>query len=175
MSEISKNGYADKFEAYSKACASLDILESNLPLDLFDDFKDQYGVKAVAFDGAIEVVKELSNSFKLGIVSNGRTRGQIAKLKSTGLAPFFSAVVISEDHGVKKPHHSIFNACLEKLGVTAQESVFIGDNPDADILPAQQLGMSTVWMRNDYFNLPESCDQIADSIFDIPRVLLKLF
>ena len=168
------NGYADKFEAYTKACASLGILESNLPLALFDDFKDQYGVTAVAFDGALEVVKELSNSFKLGIVSNGRKRGQIAKLESTGLAPFFSAVVVSEAHGVKKPHHSIFNACLEKLGVTAQESVFIGDNPDADILPAHQLGMYTVWMRNDHFGRPEKCDYIADRVCDVSRFLLQL-
>jgi len=168
------NGYADKFEAYSKACASVGIREANLPEVLFNDFKDQYGVTAVAFDDALEVVKELSNSFKLGIVSNGRTRGQIAKLKSTELAPFFSAVVVSEAHGVKKPHHSIFNACLEKLGVTAQESVFIGDNPDADILPAHQLGMYTVWMCNDHFSSPESCDQIANSILDIPRIISLL-
>ena len=168
------NGYADKFEAYTKACASLGILDSNLPLALFDDFKDQYGVTAVTFDGAPEVVKELSNSFKLGIVSNGRTRGQIAKLESIALAPFFSAVVVSEAHGVKKPHHSIFNACLEKLGVTAQESVFVGDNPDADILPAHQLGMYTVWMCNDHFSSPESCDQIANSILDIPRIISLL-
>jgi len=40
------NGYADKFEAYSKACASVGIREANLPEVLFNDFKDQYGVTA---------------------------------------------------------------------------------------------------------------------------------
>jgi putative hydrolase of the HAD superfamily len=49
------------------------------------------------------------------------------------------------DAGVLKPHPGIFQLALERLGVTPEEAVFVGDNPIADIAGAQSVGMQAVF------------------------------
>ena len=172
--KFQENGYVDKLEAFTKACKFLEILDTQLPDALFSDLKAHYGTKAITFDGAEELIRALQQDFTLGLVTNGRTVGQTAKLESVGLTSFFSAVLISESFGVKKPDHSIFTACLEALGVSAQEAIFIGDNPHADITPAKALGMSTIWMRNENYEEPENSDAVANNVKDLPEVIFKI-
>jgi putative hydrolase of the HAD superfamily len=172
--KFQENGYANKLDAFTKACIFLEIPDAKLPKALFADFKTHYGKKVAAFDGAEDLIRALQQDFTLGLVTNGRTVGQMAKLESVGLTSFFSAILISESHGTKKPDHSIFIACLEALGVTAQEAIFIGDNPSADIKPAEELGMFTVWMRNDNFEEPSNCDAVADDVKDLPEIIVRI-
>jgi putative hydrolase of the HAD superfamily len=54
-------------------------------------------------------------------------------------------VLISEQEQVRKPDPRIFARAAERLGVRTQECVFVGDNPQADICGAHQVGMKTVW------------------------------
>jgi FMN phosphatase YigB (HAD superfamily) len=49
------------------------------------------------------------------------------------------------DAGVLKPHPGIFQLALDRLGVAANEAVFVGDNPIADIAGAQSVGMHAVF------------------------------
>ena len=49
------------------------------------------------------------------------------------------------DAGVLKPHPGIFQMALDRLGVTPDEAVFVGDNPIADIAGAQAIGMQAVF------------------------------
>lgn len=49
------------------------------------------------------------------------------------------------DAGVLKPHPGIFQMALDRLGVKAEEAVFVGDNPIADIAGAQAVGMQAVF------------------------------
>ncbi len=49
------------------------------------------------------------------------------------------------DAGVLKPHPGIFQLALDRLGVTPDEAVFVGDNPVADIAGAQAVGMQAVF------------------------------
>lgn len=166
-----KNGYADKLQAYARSCASLGIKDSGFPEILFNDFKERYGIDAVVFEGTIEVISALSHQFKLGIVSNGRSKSQLAKIEKTGLAHYFSAVIISENFGEKKPKLSIFKECLLQLKTTADRAMFVGDHPGNDITPAISLGMKTIWMRNKHFSSPQNCEAIAESIDQIPQII----
>lgn len=62
-----------------------------------------------------------------------------------GLLPYFPDCRLSAaDAGVLKPHPEIFQIALECLGVSADEAVFVGDNPVADIAGAQAAGMRAV-------------------------------
>ncbi len=47
----------------------------------------------------------------------------------------------------RKPHPEIFQKALEKLGVAAEETVFVGDTVDADVKGAKDLGMKTVFIE----------------------------
>lgn len=163
------NGYADKYEAYK--LASSDLGSCVLADTLFEDFKERYGEEAVLFSNVSETLGILHRSYLLGLVSNGRTKGQTAKIEESGIAKFFSSICISESVGNKKPDHGIFMKCLDDLSVSPLESVFVGDNPETDIEPAKYLGMRAIWRRNEFFPEPQSCDGIYSKIDELPGLL----
>lgn len=83
---------------------------------------------------------------KLGIVSNGRSVKQWEKLIRLGLHHFFDAVIISEDVGSEKPQSKIFRVALEELGVKPEETIYVGDDPETDVLGANKAGLISIRM-----------------------------
>lgn len=102
----------------------------------------------VAFPDALEVLPVLTEAgLELGIITNAATPMWMRdrELESMGLLSYFSHCRLSAvDVGYIKPHPAIFNHALEALGATAEEVVFVGDNPEADIIGAQNVGIKAV-------------------------------
>jgi putative hydrolase of the HAD superfamily len=58
--------------------------------------------------------------------------------------------VFSSEIGVRKPRPEIFHAALQRLGVAAEDALFVGDRLGADVRGARAVGMRTVqamWFR----------------------------
>lgn len=166
-----ENGYADKYQAYKLACSGFGPSTLSLVDQLFEDFKAHYGKEPVLFPKVLETMTDLQKRYLIGLVSNGRTKGQTAKIEASGIGKFFSSICISESIGSKKPDHLIFMKCLEGLSVQPSEAVFIGDNPARDIEPAKSLGMRAVWRRNQFFAEPLLCDGVYSNIDELPGLL----
>ncbi|MCY3832580.1 MAG: HAD family hydrolase [Chloroflexi bacterium] len=84
---------------------------------------------------------------KLGIVTNAAQPMFMrdAELATHGLLEYFPDCRLSAaDVGYIKPHARIFNAALERMGTAPAETVFVGDNPEADIAGAQAVGMRAI-------------------------------
>jgi FMN phosphatase YigB (HAD superfamily) len=94
---------------------------------------------------ALTILRE--NNIKIGIVTNAfqpMTLRDI-EMKTHGLLDFFPECRLSAaDVGYLKPHPKIFEAALECIGATAEETIFVGDNPVADIAGAQGAGLKAV-------------------------------
>lgn len=99
------------------------------------------------FEGAKEVLEYLLLKYKLHIITNGFEEVQVEKLKKSEILHYFDRVITSESVGVKKPNPLIFNHAMALTNTTPEKSMMIGDNYEADILGAQQIGMRTI-----YFN-----------------------
>lgn len=98
--------------------------------------------------GARELLSSLSGKVKLGIITNGFTAMQAARLEATGLAEHFHALVISEEVGVAKPHPDIFDHAIELMGRPAASKVLmVGDNLHTDIIGGLNAGMHTCWFN----------------------------
>ncbi len=86
--------------------------------------------------------------YRLSVVSNfdhaPTARNLLAKF---GIADFFEHVVISEDVGWRKPHRKIFEFALASLGENPSDVIFIGDNPEADIMGSSDCGIDSVWVK----------------------------
>lgn len=95
------------------------------------------------FPGALEALQQLARSYPLIALSNGN-----ADLARIGLRDLFSAHFNAENTGASKPDPAMFNAALHHAGVSASETLHIGDDPHLDVLAAQQLGMHTVWFNH---------------------------
>ena len=98
--------------------------------------------------GAKRLLRDLRRAgFRLGIVTNGHTDMQSAKLKCLELDDLVDAVVVSECVGVKKPHPRIFEEALRVVGCERHQAGFVGDSPLLDVAGASKAGMRTIWLR----------------------------
>ena len=79
-------------------------------------------------------------------------------MQTSGIHHFFKTLTNSEDAGVQKPHPEIFKIALKSAGATTENSLMIGDNYEADILGAHNLGMKCIFYNPesvDINNMPE--------------------
>ena len=61
-----------------------------------------------------------------------------------GVRDRFPVRVISGREGVEKPDPRIFELALERLALDAADAMYVGDNPEFDVVPATALGMTAV-------------------------------
>jgi putative hydrolase of the HAD superfamily len=85
----------------------------------------------------------LGGKYKLGIVTDAPRNKAWQRLVLTGLYDQFDFVITHDDTMEKKPHPSIFNLALVKLGVLPEAVLFVGDNSERDIKGAKDAGMIT--------------------------------
>jgi HAD superfamily hydrolase (TIGR01509 family) len=90
------------------------------------------------------------HGLKIGIVTNAHQPMWIRDIEITthGIFEFFPDCRLSAaDVGYLKPHPMIFQAALRCVGAKPEEAVFVGDDPDADIVGAQSAGLKAVMRR----------------------------
>ena len=101
----------------------------------------------VLYEDTIDVLEYLkSKGYKLGIIANQK-KGLETRLSEFGILKYFDLVIASEEVLVSKPDKEIFNIALSKINSKPQECIMIGDRLDNDIIPANQIGMKTIWVR----------------------------
>lgn len=122
------------------------------------------------FDNALDVLDYLRPQYKMHIITNGFEEVQIRKLRNSNLSPFFDQVITSEKVGVKKPNPVIFEYALEIAGADAHESVMIGDNFEADIIGAMDVGMQAIFCK---FNGEIATRQVptVDNLLELKKFL----
>jgi putative hydrolase of the HAD superfamily len=124
-------------------------------------FREHYPAHCRPTADTLETLHALrARDKKLGIITNGPTRWQSRKLESLGITPLFDTILISESEGFEKPDGRIFARALERCGVLASESIFVGDHPEADIAGAKAAGLLPVWKQMPYWNVPDEVVRI---------------
>ncbi|WP_195990249.1 YjjG family noncanonical pyrimidine nucleotidase [Clostridium sp. D53t1_180928_C8] len=98
------------------------------------------------FEGAIELIQDLSNKYTLSIVTNGLTTVQEKRIKKSVIAKYFKDIVISEEVGIAKPHPDIFEHAISNLGKFRKDEILmIGDNLNSDIRGGINYNIHTCW------------------------------
>lgn len=90
------------------------------------------------------------------------------------MAALVDEVLISAKEKVKKPDREIFVRAAERLGVRVEESIFVGDNPQTDIVGAYEAGMQTVWLKR-YLAWPEYLAVVPDYTVSALAELLAIW
>ena len=94
------------------------------------------------FPNVLNSLEVLAESYALGVISNGN-----ADVNQIGIGHLFSFTLNSAEAGVAKPHPSIFRQALDKVQLPAHQMVYVGDDPEKDVIGAQQLGLRTIWFN----------------------------
>ena len=120
-------------------------------------------------------LERLAANHRLALVSNfDHAPTCLAILDRLDIARFFEDIVVSDSVGLVKPHPSLFEAPLARMGIAAEDALFVGDTPDADVLGAKQAGMDVAWIngkgRELDPELPEPDFEIA-SFAELPDLL----
>ena len=99
------------------------------------------------YDDVPTVLRELADAgLRIGLISN--THRCLASFQAHfELQGLISATVSSSDHGLMKPHPSIFTAALQLLDVAAAEAVMVGDSMRQDVEGALRAGWRAVLLN----------------------------
>ncbi|RNC83495.1 MAG: noncanonical pyrimidine nucleotidase, YjjG family [Winogradskyella sp.] len=130
---------------------AIDVSVSDAIIDkLSEDYITYLTTFNHVFEGTFEILDYLKDKYQLHIITNGFKEAQEKKLEVSGLKDYFITVTNSEMVGVKKPNPKIFNYSLNAADAFPKESLMIGDNLEADIEGAVNVGMEAIFF--DYAN-----------------------
>jgi putative hydrolase of the HAD superfamily len=86
---------------------------------------------------------------KVGIVSNTEALLTRFELHSFPILQTAEAIVLSSDVGVRKPEPEIFQLAVNRIGVTSDTTVFIGNDWAADVLGARRAGIRAIYLNEE--------------------------
>jgi putative hydrolase of the HAD superfamily len=100
--------------------------------------------------GVRESLVRLRDRFRLGLVTNGTSATQRAKLLALGIANLFDPVVISEEVGFRKPDVRVFELAIAGWGLPPESVLFVGDDPISDIQGAKAAEMRALQVGGEH-------------------------
>ena len=85
----------------------------------------------------------------MAIVSDAQTAYARGELHKVGITDYFGPIIISGDHGFRKPDPRLFHFALDSMGVQPQQAVYVGNDMFRDVFGAREVGMRTVMFDSD--------------------------
>ena len=96
-----------------------------------------------------EVLDVLRGRYPLAVVTDAQSANARGELHRVGLLGYFDPVVVSGDHGYRKPDRRLFQFALDGMNVAAGNTLYVGNDMYRDIYGAREAGMTTVMFDSD--------------------------
>jgi len=90
-------------------------------------------------------LRELQKRFRLSIISN--VDDDLFAATAPQLGVRFNEIITAQQAEAYKPSLKIFELALSRIGVPAHRILHVGQSIYHDVIPAQSLGLSTVWVN----------------------------
>ncbi len=111
-------------------------------------FIDYLGKEARLFDGAFALCRSLAEHYDLAMITNGAASVQHRRIRTSGIAPYFKHVFISEELGAEKPSEAFFDKVCGTIGLTDRsKALIIGDSLSSDMLGAYHAGIDACFLN----------------------------
>jgi putative hydrolase of the HAD superfamily len=120
-----------------------------------------------------EVLDTLRGRFRLAIVSDGQSTYARGELHKVGITDYFDPIVISGEHGFRKPDRRLFQYALDGMNVAAQNTMYVGNDMHRDIYGAREAGLTTVMFDSDQ-GTKHFRDTVPDQRITDHRELLEI-
>lgn len=113
------------------------------------DYLDALGQTVVPLPHAEEVCRTLAErGHKLYIITNAVASVQRSRLKQCAFGEVFADAFISEEAGASKPHKAYYDYVLSRVpGITAENTLVIGDSLTTDMQGANNAGLPCCWFN----------------------------
>ncbi len=98
--------------------------------------------------------------YRMAVISNAEPnlRNRIA---AAGLEPFFETLIISAEVGVEKPERAIFDVALERVAVSPEHAIHVGDFFSLDVVGARSVGIVPVLFDAANLSADRNCVRIG--------------
>jgi putative hydrolase of the HAD superfamily len=120
-----------------------------------------------------EVIDVLRERYPLAVVTDAQSPYARGELHKVGLLDCFDPIIVSGDHGYRKPDQRLFQLALAEMGILAENALYVGNDMHRDIFGAQKLGMTTVLFDSDQ-GTNDHLDCVPDYTITDFRELLKI-
>jgi len=135
-------------DSWTAGLKALGVDDPKLGAELAERFPAERRSRPYVYEETFKVLDALKKNYKLLLLTNGSPDLQREKLAGVPeLAPYFDHIIISGEFGEGKPAASIFKHALEKLGIEPEHGIMVGDKLTTDILGANTIGMTSVWIN----------------------------
>ncbi len=163
-------------QSWANALADFGISDPALVQALVDRLQLERTERYVPYPDVEPALQELKNEYPFVLVSNGTLKTQQRKLEYSGLAAYFSAVVICEPLGFQKPDTRFFKKALQAANRSASECVMVGNSLRNDVGGAQEAGIRAIWLnRNQPVENPDPCpDAVIFSLSELSAAIARL-
>ena len=156
-------------EALDFAMGELGIEDEALRANLMEAY--------LTLDAYPEVTETLAtlraNGLRTAILSNGEPGMLDAAVEAAGLADSLDAVLSVEDVGIYKPHPSVYQLVVDRLGVAAEGASFQSSNA-WDANGAAAFGFRVAWCNRfgqGQERVPEAPDAEIATLAELPALL----
>ncbi|MEZ4803812.1 MAG: YjjG family noncanonical pyrimidine nucleotidase [Gelidibacter sp.] len=150
--KLYRNSEIDQEELrYGRLRDTFNTLDFTITDDLIYVLSEDYITHLTTFDhlfeNTIEILEYLQSNYQLHIITNGFSEAQQRKLTVSNITHYFKTVTNAEMAGVKKPNPIIFRHALQLANAKPEESIMIGDNYEADVLGALEVGYDAIFFN----------------------------
>jgi 2-haloacid dehalogenase len=97
------------------------------------------------FADTVEALRKLKARYQLAVISN--VDDDLFATTAPKLGVSFDSVITAQQAQCYKPCKRIFELTEERLGVNREHWLHVGQSIYHDVIPAQSLGVSTVWVN----------------------------
>ena len=97
------------------------------------------------FPDTVEALRKLKKRYQLAVISN--VDDDLFAATAPKLEVAFDHVITAQQAGCYKPCMKIFKLAEERMGVTRDQWLHVGQSIYHDVIPAQSLGIATVWVN----------------------------
>ena len=143
---------------HDRSCGNFTIEEGiKTTLEMLGDYSEEF-VKLLSdkrrknLEGIFErtpvetigLLQELKRrSIKIGLISNCYS-DEADIIRKSSIFPYLDVAILSYEQGICKPDYELYNKAMDKLGVTAEECLYVGDGGSKELFAARDLGMKCI-------------------------------
>ncbi|MFZ2242470.1 MAG: HAD family hydrolase [Gordonia amarae] len=146
---------------------------AQLPVLLAETYRGVTRRRLKLYPYVRKVLSILHGRIPMAIVTDAQSTYARGELHAVGIRDFFEEVIVSGDHGYRKPDRRLFDMAVDALGVPAANTLYVGNDMFRDIYGGQNAGMQTMMFDSDQGTKVHG-DTVPDHTITDHRQLLEI-
>lgn len=137
--------------------------DNALALDTAAEFRKKSREYIKLYDGIAQLLDDLKNAGKnVYLLTNAQRAFTWDELEILGIRDKFDGIVISSDEECCKPDSAFYKIILDRYNLDPKETIMSGNDPTADILGAQAVGLDTLYIHT---NISPQIEKFPNSTY----------